>query len=151
MFVTASRAFFETIISECITREGRSSNLFLMLYRRYEFLNKLHPYCQLIVFRLFKLLDYAQLDKSSKIRVLTTLLKLSRQSGLYPDSFKFSSRDVGRAGIYATTTSNSRDIYKSHLKGRDVCFKIIRMYQDSDSRRLYKVPFSYAEFLALPY
>lgn len=87
----------------------------------------------------FQLLDYSQLDIHSRMSICAAIVMLSRKSGLYPDSFKFSPMDIGRAGIYAKANSRSADIYKGYLRGRSVCFKIIKMYQDSGPEGIYKV------------
>lgn len=47
--------------------------------------------------------------------------------------------DIGRAGIYAKANSSSTDIFKGYLRDRNVCFKIIKIYQDSDPEGIYKV------------
>ncbi|TFK41745.1 kinase-like domain-containing protein [Crucibulum laeve] len=83
---------------------------------------------QQIIDLLQRVLDYPQLAAPLKRRLLVLLLRLSRKSGLYPKCFTLKQVERGESPM---TAGHFGDIWKGKFQSRNVCLKIIKMYEKS--------------------
>ena len=77
------------------------------------------------------------MDSSYKHSHQNALIKLSRESRLYPECIvlkhvSFDPRNPAACGGFA-------DIYKGHLRGQEIAVKRLRTYEKVDIDKLFKV------------
>jgi serine/threonine protein kinase len=80
-------------------------------------------------------LDFV-VDLAHRHRYLEVLLKLSRASRLYPESFVLKGIEIIGDPIAA---GGFADVYKARLQGQEIAIKVLRVYQKSDIDKLLKV------------
>ncbi|KAG6905434.1 hypothetical protein DXG01_002744 [Tephrocybe rancida] len=77
-----------------------------------------------------KLLDIPSLDRIFRGPFLNAMLRLSRQSKLFPESLW--QEQVSIEGNEALTAGTFGEVWKGVYRGQDVAVKVLRVYQKSD-------------------
>jgi serine/threonine protein kinase len=80
-------------------------------------------------------LDFV-VDLGHRHQYLEVLLRLSRASRLYPESFVLKGIEIIGDPVAA---GGFADVYKARLRGQDIAIKVLRVYQKSDIDKLLKV------------
>ncbi|KAF9446619.1 kinase-like protein [Macrolepiota fuliginosa MF-IS2] len=76
------------------------------------------------------LLDLPQITGPSRNDILSTLIRLSTNSGLYPRCFTLNSADL-HIGNTPVTSGHFGEILEGTVQGHRICVKVIKLYQKS--------------------
>lgn len=88
-----------------------------------------------------QLLDYPQLEERFRTIIFVALLRLSKKSALVPECFSLT--DVTRESEWPVTDGHFGEIYKGYFRNKRVCLKVVKMYQKSNRKLLFKVRLVY--------
>jgi predicted unusual protein kinase regulating ubiquinone biosynthesis (AarF/ABC1/UbiB family) len=80
-------------------------------------------------------LDFA-IDLAHRHQYVDVLLRLSRASRLYPESFILKGIEILGHPVAA---GGFADVYKGRLRGQEIAIKVLRVYQKTDVDTLLKV------------
>lgn len=109
-------------------------NLFLTICKRYD---TMFTVFVILLMRL-QLLDHpTPIVSELRETVLSTLLRLSRRTNIYPS--KFSLTHITLEGQQPVAHGSFGDIYRGRLRDRIVCLKVLKTYKPSDASSLNKV------------
>jgi hypothetical protein len=81
-------------------------------------------------------LDFT-IDPPFKHRHTSALIKLSRDSGLYPQCIVL--KGIEFIGEHAVTAGGFGEVWKGRLQGQIVAVKVLKVYETSDMQKLLKV------------
>ncbi|KNZ79055.1 L-type lectin-domain containing receptor kinase I.3 [Termitomyces sp. J132] len=82
------------------------------------------------------LLDVPELDTQLRRSLIAATQRLSRKSGRYPICYEL--KGVKQVETEPVTAGGFADIYRAEFKGKVVCLKVARLYQDSQLEYLLK-------------
>ena len=75
---------------------------------------------------------------SFKARHRKALIKLAKESKLYPESLVLHDIEVESDAV---ASGGFGEVHKGKLKGREVAAKMLKVYRDTDMNKLLKVPY----------
>ena len=83
----------------------------------------------------YQRLDF-EIDQEFKTRNVKALIRLARESRLYPQCLILKKVDIERDAVAGGTYG---DVHRARFEGMDIAVKILRVYQKSDADALLKV------------
>ncbi|KAF5313814.1 hypothetical protein D9758_018714 [Tetrapyrgos nigripes] len=82
------------------------------------------------------LCDYPDVEKRLRSKFSTAMLRLSKNSGLYPSCLTLN--NVQKIGDHPVTAGGFGEIWKGLLGGEVSCLKVVKIYGDSEVQKLMK-------------
>ncbi|KAF5353073.1 hypothetical protein D9758_008752 [Tetrapyrgos nigripes] len=82
------------------------------------------------------LCDHPDVEKRLRSKISTAMLRLSKNSGLYPSCLALN--NVQKIGDHPVTAGGFGEIWKGLLGGEVSCLKVVKIYGDSEVQKLMK-------------
>ncbi|KAF5351554.1 hypothetical protein D9758_007247 [Tetrapyrgos nigripes] len=78
--------------------------------------------------------DYPNVRARLRSKILAAMLRLAKESGLYPKMFAL--HGIQTLGEYPVASGGFGEIFRGDFGGQAACLKVIKIYRDSDIRKL---------------
>ncbi|THU99670.1 kinase-like protein, partial [Dendrothele bispora CBS 962.96] len=82
------------------------------------------------------LYDYPDVSSTLRSKILSVMIHLSRKSNLYPNCLMLD--NVTKIGDHPAAAGGFGEVWKGSIGGQTACLKVVKIYDDSDVKKLLK-------------